>query len=178
MKVRQLMVRNIVSVTEDTPLLAIINLMLDLDLGSLIVKNRQGQLSGIITHSDILRVFSTLLHTSGEMSDGQKESNALVDNIPETRDIMSSTPITIKESDSIQKAALMMSEKSVSKLVVIGDDRKLVGIITTSDLILALGTQLVEEDIADYLTQVLRLKKVQREKGIGKEKQFVAEKQI
>ncbi len=50
------------------------------------------------------------------------------------KDIMTRDPITLKEEDSVEKAAVIMLENTISGLPVVNDDGKVVGMITQTDI--------------------------------------------
>lgn len=82
-------------------------------IGCLVVL-RGKKIAGIITERDIMKNIGSL---------GKKVSGA-----------MSKQVITINHKDSIDNAALLMSEHKIKKLPIL-DNKKLVGIVTATDII-------------------------------------------
>jgi CBS domain-containing protein len=86
-------------------------------IGTIIVKEKEIP-TGIITNRD----FATKITANNLPFDTPAEK------------IMSSPLITIDQTDPISSAAQMMSSKKIRKLVVVAKD-KIVGIITSTDLV-------------------------------------------
>jgi CBS domain-containing protein len=53
-------------------------------------------------------------------------------------DVMSDEPVTCRPDDTIEHVATLMHERHLSRLPVVGDDRRLVGIVARGDLVRAL----------------------------------------
>lgn len=87
------------------------------------------QLIGIVTSSDFMRV------SFGEFGnqDG-KGLDAILDHTYKMHDLMTSSPVTVPESATIREAARILGSHSFHALPVV-DGEKLVGLITSTDLI-------------------------------------------
>jgi CBS domain-containing protein len=95
------------------------------DVGSVIVTNNNRPV-GIITSKNILnRVVEPRLDAG----------------IVRAKDIMSSPIITIEPDSSVEDAAKLMAQKRIKKLAVMDKD-KILGILSTSDIVRANPTQL------------------------------------
>jgi len=88
-------------------------------IGSLVVVSGTGGVVGIITETDVLR----------SVAAGQNPTETKV------QDIMSTKLITIEPYRTLEDAAEIMTKNNIKKLPVVEDNGRLVGIITTSDLI-------------------------------------------
>ena len=116
--VREVMTKDVKVVREDTSVQEVVATMIKFDISSVVVvqKNRP---VGLITHKDILmRVLQP----------------SLLPSVLTARQVMSSPVATIKEEASVEEAAKLMTAKRFKKLLVVQSD-KLVGIITTTDLV-------------------------------------------
>lgn len=102
-------------------------LMLRNDVRRLPVVDKEGDLLGIITLSDIQQLIP---YTEYE-SDRYEAELSLVGK--RVRDVMTWDPVTVLPDDTIQEAAERMIEFQVSGLPVL-NDREVVGIITESDI--------------------------------------------
>ena len=51
------------------------------------------------------------------------------------KDIMTSHPLTLRENDSVEKAAVIMLENRISGLPVVNDQNQVVGVITQTDIL-------------------------------------------
>jgi len=118
--VRDVMTKNPKVVRRDTSVQEIVATMNKFDISSIIVVQEERPV-GIVTHKDIV-------------------SKVVQPRIPidalKAIEIMSTPVVTISEDASIEEAARLMSRKRIKKLPVVSDS-KLVGIITSMDLVRA-----------------------------------------
>jgi CBS domain-containing protein len=123
--VRDIMAKNVKTVrTDDSAHDAVVK-MNKFDVGSVIVTNNNRAV-GIITSKNILsRIVESRLDASTVRA----------------KDIMSSPLITIEPDASIEDAAKLMTQKRIKKIAVIDKD-KIIGIVSTSDIVKANPTQL------------------------------------
>ncbi len=122
-QVKDVMTRALVSVDPATTLNQISKMMEQGGMGSILVK-KDGIPSGIITDRD----FAIKIAAHGVSLDTSVEKIA-------------SFPLqVISPNDSILDAAKMMSDKKIRKLAV-SEDGKIVGIITSTDLVNQLASQ-------------------------------------
>ena len=116
--VRDVMTKNPKVVRRDTSVQEVVATMNKFDISSVIVVQEERPV-GIITHKDIM-------------------SKIVQPRIPPdavtAREVMSTPVVTISEDVSIEEAVRLMSKKNVKKLPVV-TDHKLVGIITSLDLV-------------------------------------------
>jgi len=123
--VRDIMAKNVKTVRTDDSALEAVAKMNKFDVGSVIVTNNNRPV-GIITSKNILtRIVEPRIDAS----------------MVRAKDIMSAPLITIEPDISLEDAAKLMAQKKVKKLVVMDRD-KLLGILSTSDLVRANPTQL------------------------------------
>ena len=85
-------------------------------------------LVGILSQTDILRI--SFGNTFGEQNGGDE---AIFDMLS-INQIMKHSPTTVSSSDTLKDAAKLLAEKEFHALPVV-DDERLVGIITTTDII-------------------------------------------
>jgi len=83
-------------------------------------------LVGILSQTDILRI------SFGNAFEEEHSDEAIFDMLS-INQIMKHSPVTVSSADSLKKAALLLAEKEFHALPVVDDD-KLVGIITTTDI--------------------------------------------
>ena len=112
MKVKEIM-NKVIVVEHDISVKEVAKIMSNRNIGSLVVL-KNNKIAGIITEKDILKNISSL----------EKKISA----------VMSKNVITIDLNESIDNAALIMSENKIKRLPVI-DNNKLVGILTATDII-------------------------------------------
>jgi len=118
MLVRDAMTKNPKVVRRDTSVQEVVATMNKFDISSVIVVQEERPI-GIVTHKDIV-------------------SKIVQPRIPPdavtAREVMSSPIVSISEDASTEEAAKLMARKHIKKLPVVSDN-KLVGIITTMDLV-------------------------------------------
>ena len=123
--VRDIMMRNVKTVRTDDSVHAAVLKMNKFQIGSVIVTNN-GRAVGIITERNVLeRVVEPRLDPGTIWA----------------KDIMSSPLVTVGPNDAVEEAAKIMAQKRIKKLPVVDGD-KIVGVISTSDIVRANPTQI------------------------------------
>jgi len=112
MKIKEIM-NKAIAIDHDLSVREAARIMSNRNIGSLIVL-KKNKIAGIITERDVLKNIGSL---------GKKISG-----------VMSKSVITIGHNDSLDNAAILMTEKQIKRLPVIDKD-KLVGVITATDLV-------------------------------------------
>ena len=118
-EVRNIMTEDLITVDADAPLMQAMKKMVEKNIGSVIV-SRDDRPVGIVTERDILKDFC-VNPRSGESR---------------IADIMSSPLITIDAGTSLGRAADLMAEKKIRRLLVTEDDM-IKGIVTERDIMRA-----------------------------------------
>ena len=125
--VRDWMARKVIEVTPTTPLVNARKLMKQHGIRRLPVIE-DDELVGIITRSDI--------HTT----DAPEMNSLTIGDLHETlshimvKGEMTPDPITVHAEDSLGVAAKLMLDNKISGLPVVDDDRRVIGMITESDI--------------------------------------------
>ena len=132
MPVQNWMTTDVVSVGPDTSLLKVGKLMKDHHIRRIPVVDEQGQVIGIISDRDV-RDASPSKATTLDMY----EMHYLLAEL-KAKNIMTAKPITVKPTDTVEQAALIMLDNKVGGLPVVDDSSKLVGIISDHDVFKAL----------------------------------------
>ena len=132
MPVQNWMTTDVVSVGPDTSLLKVGKLMKDHHIRRIPVVDEQGQVIGIISDRDV-RDASPSKATTLDMY----EMHYLLAEL-KAKNIMTAKPITVKPTDTVEQAALMMLDNKVGGLPVVDAAGKLVGIISDHDVFKAL----------------------------------------
>lgn len=131
MLVRNWMTRDVITVTPDTSLLKLGKLMRDRNVRRLPVVDAEARVKGIISDRDV-RDASPSKATTLDMY----EMHYLLAEI-KAKDIMTANPLTVKPTDTVEKAAMLMLDNKIGGLPVV-DGTKLVGIISDYDVFKAL----------------------------------------
>ena len=132
MPVKNWMTTDVVSVGPDTSLLKVGKLMKDHHIRRIPVVDENGQVIGIISDRDV-RDASPSKATTLDMY----EMHYLLAEL-KAKNIMTAKPITVKPTDTVEQAALIMLDNKVGGLPVVDDSGKLVGIISDHDVFKAL----------------------------------------
>lgn len=122
-----------IAIEHDVSVKEAARIMSNRNIGSLIVL-KDNKIAGIITERDIMKNVSCL---------GKKISS-----------IMSKNVVTIDHNESLENAALIMTERKIKRLPIV-DGGKLVGIITATDIVA--NSDLLNED---FLLDWKSLKKI------------------
>jgi CBS domain-containing protein len=118
LEVRDYMSMRVVTVDASDSVYNAADILIKNNVGCVVV-TEYGDIRGIVTKGDILR--NSLLKSLDPMKTKISE-------------VMTTSPITIEASTTLEEAAKLMTEKNVSKLPVL-DDGVLVGLISASDII-------------------------------------------
>lgn len=87
-------------------------------------------LVGIVSHSDVLRVsFGDAFHTD------ERAVDATLDHTMTLEQLMQKDPVTVGEHTPIREAAALLAKADFHSLPVVGEDRKLLGMVTSTDMI-------------------------------------------
>ena len=88
------------------------------------------KLIGIISNSDVLRV------SFGDAFQADERAvDATLDHTMTIEQLMQKDPVSVRETASIREAAQALVEGSFHSLPVVSDGQKLVGLVTSTDLI-------------------------------------------
>ena len=128
MLVQHWMTRDPVTVEADTPFLEARLILKDKKIRHLPVVDR-GKLIGVVTDRDLKEA-----GPSGATTLDVYELNYLLVKM-KVRDLIKKDPITIKPTNSVEKAALLMHDHKIGCLPVVDDAGGLVGVITETDLL-------------------------------------------
>jgi len=120
MKVLDVMSTDLVTSQLNEPLNEAVNRMLERDVGCIIVMN-DSNVEGVITKGDVLKKAFLLGLDAREVS---------------SKKVMSRPVVAIDPDSTLEQASRMMTGNNVSKLAGV-KDKKLVGVVTSSDIIRA-----------------------------------------
>ncbi len=127
MLVKEWMATNPIVIDENTSIMKATQIMKEHGIRRIPVV-RDGKLIGIISDRDIKEAAP-----SKATSLDVHELYYLLSEI-KVKDIMTPDPITLRENDSVEKAAIIMLENRISGIPIVDDDYKVVGVITQTDV--------------------------------------------
>ena len=117
LKVEDVMVREVVTISENASVKEAAGIMNQFEIGSIIAV-RKGKAIGIVTERDLLK------RVIAEGMDAKKTR---------VKDIMSSPLIIIAPGTELEEALRLMFEKKIKKLVVV-DQKRSVGLVSLTDI--------------------------------------------
>lgn len=117
--VKDVLTRNVITVTKDTTIREICRVMTEKRIGSVFVTDEKGAMTGIVTESDVCR----------KVVGGDR-----VPYVTPAAEVMSSPLVTIDLNESIYQAQELMDKKRILHLGVT-DEGEFVGMVSIRDLI-------------------------------------------
>jgi CBS domain-containing protein len=117
LKVGDVMVREVITVDENSTVKEAVDIMNEFQIGSLIVLGK-GKAMGIVTERDFLR----------RVIAGAKDAENT-----KVREIMTVPLVVVEPSTDLEEAVKLMFHRKIKKLAVV-DGKKLVGIVTLTDI--------------------------------------------
>ena len=128
MFIDEIMTRNVVTIDRDETVLEAYKKYRDYKVGCLVIIDKE-RCVGIVTERDLIE---RTIHINHE-----KRTIHINPENTKIKEIMSSDIKTIRPFDNIESAVDMMEKYKIKKLPVISDNDKLVGIVTITDIALA-----------------------------------------
>lgn len=128
MLIRDWMTKDVVTVTPETTMMKASKILKDNNFRRLPVVDDKGVLLGIVSDRDIKEASPSKATTLDI-----HEVYYLLSEI-KVKDIMTKVVASLKPTDTVERAALIMTEKTIGGMPVVDDDNKVVGIVTDSDL--------------------------------------------
>ncbi|MBV8041534.1 CBS domain-containing protein [Pluralibacter sp.] len=137
-----------VTVNEDTPILEVVSLLLNLQISGLPVLDGNGKMTGIVTEGDLLRRselgteikrphWKELFLSPGKLARDYVQSHARY-----AGEVMTPSPLTVGPEMPLDEVISLMETYGIKRMPVV-DDAQLVGIITRVDILKALRTLLI-----------------------------------
>lgn len=142
-KVKEIMTTDVITVSTGDSVELCAKLMQENNISGLPVLNEAGKVAGIVTEGDLIRrasrikapgyleILGGLIYLGSPKKFVEELQRAMS---LEAGQLMSKNVISIKPGDGVEKAATLMVENSISRLPVIDDDEKLVGILSRRDI--------------------------------------------
>lgn len=119
---------DVVTVTEDVSMIKAGRIMREKKIRRLPVVDKDGRLVGIVSERD-LKAASPSSATTLDMY----EMTYLLSEL-KIKGIMTKNPLSIRRSDTVERAALIMRDRKIGSLPVVDEAGKVAGIITDTDI--------------------------------------------
>jgi sulfide:quinone oxidoreductase len=140
MHVRDVMTRDVVTVRQGTALTAVAELMAAKRISGVPVLDVHDQLVGVVTEADFLSamnlesgVVASVVEAIVRKRRVRKGMGTIVE------DIMTRSPIVVRESDTLETAVRLMDRNKIKRLVVTDADKRVRGVVSRGDLIKLFG---------------------------------------
>ncbi|MBT9166818.1 MAG: Hypoxic response protein 1 [Syntrophomonadaceae bacterium] len=147
MLAREIMTRDVVTVTLAASVTEVARLLVEHKVSGLPVVDEEHRVVGMITEGDLIYqdkkvhmpAFLEILGGVIYLENPQRIVNDLKKmTATKVAEVMTSKVYTVKEDASMEDIATIMVERQVNRLPVVGQDGKLVGIISRQDLVKAM----------------------------------------
>ena len=123
------MVSDVLTVREDTPLKEVAALLKERKITGVPVVNAAGELRGVLSESDIVRK-TTSIGAWSPNNAGQ---------------VMTSNAVTVAPTETLQRVCELMYNRRIHRVVVVAEGAQICGIITTMDVMRAIATTLKQK---------------------------------
>ncbi|MEM9214771.1 MAG: CBS domain-containing protein [Cyanobacteria bacterium P01_F01_bin.150] len=142
--VTDVMTSNPISVTSATPLRTAVKLIADHRISGMPVIDEDNQLVGVISEGDLMwqetganpppyiMVLDSVIYLENPATFEKELHKALGQLVG---DVMTKSVITIQSDESLQAAAKLLHRRNVHRLIVVNDQKEVVGILTRGDII-------------------------------------------
>jgi len=119
------MVKDVITVTESTPLKDVTKMFIEKRITGAPVVNAEGKLVGVISETDIIR----------------KTNNIGAWSPSTTGQVMTKPAVTVAPNETLQRVCEMMYNRRIHR-VVVAEGAQIKGILTTMDILRAIATNL------------------------------------
>jgi CBS domain-containing protein len=144
LNVADVMTRDVVTVTPETPLSEAIKIFVDLKFGGLPVVDDRGKLVGVISETDLMwrekgidpAPYIMFLDSAIYLQNPAKHDRDLHKVLGQTvGEVMTRQGISISPDRTLQAAAKLMYDKHIHRLPVVDSEGQVIGIVTQSDIV-------------------------------------------
>jgi CBS domain-containing protein len=148
--VADVMSRDPIMVKPQTPIKEAIKILAEQRISGLPVVDDAGSLVGVISETDLLwqetgvepPVYIMFLDSVIFLENPARHEQELHKALGQTvGEVMSTNPVTVESAQPLRKAAKLMQEKSIRRLPVVNDQRKVIGILTPGDIVRAMAAE-------------------------------------
>jgi CBS domain-containing protein len=149
MTVYDIMTKDVIAIDSQNSLATFVNVLKDRNISGMPVLEHD-ELVGVISKKDIFKLFG--------INDLNKLTEEMMEKLKtmKVKDLMKK-PITIYFKSSIEKAANMMKKYSINRLIVVDKNKKMVGIISKTDLVKGASKVIVKKKIETTIDEVLKI---------------------
>jgi CBS domain-containing protein len=118
LKAKDVMSRNIITVSEDTSAVELAKILYENRISGAPVVDKQGRLVGVVSERDLLNIiFSGNVKTT------------------KVSEIMTKNPLSFTPDTDLDKISLAISERGFRRVIIVDNENKVVGIVSRHDII-------------------------------------------
>jgi CBS domain-containing protein len=139
LKISEVMSRKVISVYENTTIDKIEKIFKENEINHIPVIDENLNLKGVVSYSDIMMIKKMRFSSTSKSNVHPQYNN---DSVKLVSDIMTKNPVTVYPQDLVGKAAEIFIENNFKCLPVVDSDNKVLGMITTYDLIVLAFTDI------------------------------------
>jgi len=121
------MITPVITLSENASVLNAVKLMAENDIGCIVVTNSNGQVCGILSERDVIRILG---------------AKGFIENL-KVKDVMSRNVYCMSEENTIVEALRVMLERKIRHLPVVDDRSALKGIVSLRDVASKVFTNLM-----------------------------------
>ncbi|MEM0117020.1 MAG: CBS domain-containing protein [Conexivisphaerales archaeon] len=132
--VKEIMSQPLIIAEENEYVPEVASLMLENGISSVVLADKKNRMTGIVTKTDLVRFY--MMKLAGRLK---------------VKRIMSVPVVTVAPANSVFYAAELMRKKKVNRLVVVGGEAQIRGIVTFSDLF-SVNPQLISIKVVEELS--------------------------
>ncbi len=152
---RDVMTSPVITVTPDTSVKEIAQLLLTHHISGVPVVSPEGKLVGIVTEADLLHKERPeveeggllRLFRRGQLAEAERKAEGLV-----ARDVMTSPVVTVTEEVPLREVAALMARRQINRVPVVRGDQ-VVGIVSRADVLRALAR--ADDEIKEAVRRAL-----------------------
>src|SRR5215470_11117317 len=142
-RVKEIMTREVATVTPDATLAECVEKLLDKSYTALPVVETGGRLAGIVSDTDLLERGDMEVSITLKRATDPELARSLVNRLRQSgrtvSEVMTPNPVTVGPGASLSEAARLMGKKNLKRLPVVNPDKQLVGIVSRFDILTALA---------------------------------------
>jgi len=147
MLVKEIMTTDVVTVSTGDSVEVCAKLLQEHNISGLPVLDEAGRVAGVVTEGDLIRrasrvkapgyleILGGLIYLGSPKKFVEELQRAMS---LEAGQLMSKNVVLISPEDTVEKAATLMVEKSISRLPVVDEQQKLIGIVSRRDIMSSL----------------------------------------
>lgn len=148
-RVKELVVRDVISVRPEDPLSEAVALMFENRVSAMPVVDRRQRCQGILSTTDLIAIFPELIAGQVEPDELDKFTEDLADagqrgsrlGNRKVAEVMTADVMTVTLEDTILDASREMLRSRVHRLVVVDSQERVIGILSTMDLLEAFSAR-------------------------------------